>query len=131
MKPPPPRLPAAGWVTARAKPVATAASTALPPFARTDAPASHAGADTQTTRPSLEGVPRSACVRGAGAATSRRARTKNPRMCMMGRSPVDLAEAGHYATLSRFRRRCRRLAIAAALVFVKPVPQIQLRPHEV
>ena len=34
MKPPPPRLPAAGCTTARAKPVATAASTALPPCSR-------------------------------------------------------------------------------------------------
>ena len=31
MKPPPPRLPASGRVTASAKPTATAASTALPP----------------------------------------------------------------------------------------------------
>ena len=30
MKPPPPRFPACGWTTAKAKPVATAASTALP-----------------------------------------------------------------------------------------------------
>src|SRR5271157_1633911 len=39
MKPPPPTFPAEGWVTARAKPTATAASTALPPARRTSTPA--------------------------------------------------------------------------------------------
>src|SRR4051812_38785943 len=63
MKPPPPRLPADGWVTASAKAVATAASTALPPCARTLAPASQEGAETQTTRPSLDGTPRSSADR--------------------------------------------------------------------
>src|SRR5438445_3679379 len=51
MKPPPPMLPASGQVTARAKPTATAASTALPPFFRMAAPTSEAGADTETTMP--------------------------------------------------------------------------------
>src|SRR5688572_10657230 len=51
MKPPPPRLPALGCVTASAKPVATAASTALPPRARTAAPTSDARPDTDTTTP--------------------------------------------------------------------------------
>src|SRR5581483_9025677 len=51
MKPPPPMLPAAGYVTARAKAVATAASTALPPCLRTPSPASDPGADTVTTTP--------------------------------------------------------------------------------
>src|SRR5262249_19631489 len=51
MKPPPPMLPASGQVTARAKPTATAASTALPPFFRTATPTSAAGAETQTTMP--------------------------------------------------------------------------------
>src|SRR6185437_6961972 len=40
MKPPPPMFPAAGNVTSSAKPVATAASTALPPFWRISMPAS-------------------------------------------------------------------------------------------
>src|SRR6185437_9534960 len=40
MKPPPPMLPANGKVTSSANPVATAASTALPPFLRISAPAS-------------------------------------------------------------------------------------------
>src|ERR1019366_6554736 len=39
MKPPPPMLPAVGWVTARANPTATAASIALPPARRTSTPA--------------------------------------------------------------------------------------------
>src|SRR4051812_48829266 len=51
MKPPPPRLPALGWVTASAKAVATAASTAFPPRARTDAPTSEASPETETTTP--------------------------------------------------------------------------------
>ena len=38
MKPPPPRLPASGWTTARANPTATAASTALPPCRRMSRP---------------------------------------------------------------------------------------------
>src|SRR3954449_9338251 len=63
MKPPPPRLPASGCVTASANAVATAASTALPPCARTLAPASHEGAETQTTRPSFDGTPRSSAER--------------------------------------------------------------------
>src|SRR5947199_8085559 len=51
MKPPPPRFPACGYVTARAKAVATAASTALPPFLRISRPTSDPGAETDTTRP--------------------------------------------------------------------------------
>ena len=74
MKPPPPMLPALGCVTASANAVATAASTALPPVASTDAPASHAGADVQTTRPSLDGTPRSAAAATPGGATERDAR---------------------------------------------------------
>src|SRR4051812_29944106 len=50
MNPPPPMLPASGKVTARAKAVATAASTALPPLWRISAPTREAGAETETTR---------------------------------------------------------------------------------
>src|SRR5687767_15939763 len=39
MYPPPPRLPASGYVTASANPTATAASTALPPRRRVSTPA--------------------------------------------------------------------------------------------
>src|ERR1700728_3578343 len=53
MKPPPPMLPARGYVTAMAKPTATAASTALPPFCRTSAPMRAASASCATTMPSL------------------------------------------------------------------------------
>src|SRR5262245_982758 len=73
MKPPPPMLPAAGCVTARANAVATAASTALPPRARTAAPVSHAIADEQTTRPSFEENPSSRAASGAVLPTSARA----------------------------------------------------------
>src|SRR5438128_2534078 len=51
MNPPPPILPAAGYVTARANAVATAASTALPPCFKTSTPTSLAGAETETTMP--------------------------------------------------------------------------------
>ena len=51
MKPPPPTLPAAGQVTAIAKAVATAASTALPPFCSTETPTSAAIASMATTMP--------------------------------------------------------------------------------
>jgi hypothetical protein len=40
IKPPPPMFPACGRTTARAKPTATAASTALPPSRRISTPAS-------------------------------------------------------------------------------------------
>ena len=49
MKPPPPMLPARGRVTASAKPVATAASTALPPLASIARPASLASRSGPTT----------------------------------------------------------------------------------
>ena len=51
MNPPPPMFPAAGYVTASAKPVAIAASTALPPFASTSRPASLAMLLAETTMP--------------------------------------------------------------------------------
>ena len=51
MNPPPPMLPAVGYVTASANPVATAASTALPPFASTSRPTSLAMLLAETTIP--------------------------------------------------------------------------------
>src|SRR6516164_689177 len=65
MKPPPPMLPALGCVTASANAVATAASTASPPLARTAAPASHAGDEVHTTSPSFDETPSSGAVRTA------------------------------------------------------------------
>src|ERR1700722_3082426 len=49
MNPPPPMLPAGECTTARANPVATAASTALPPACMISAPACEASACTVTT----------------------------------------------------------------------------------
>ena len=60
MKPPPPMFPAAGRVTASANAVATAASTALPPWRRMAAPTSDAGPDADTTIPVRDGTPESA-----------------------------------------------------------------------
>ena len=51
MKPPPPRLPARGRVTARAKPTATAASTTLPPAFKTSTPTWLASRCADTTMP--------------------------------------------------------------------------------
>ena len=52
IKPPPPRFPALGRVTANANPVATAASIALPPFVKIAAPISLATCSCETTIPS-------------------------------------------------------------------------------
>src|SRR5262245_27457910 len=49
MKPPPPKLPAPGQVTASANAVATAASTALPPFFKVSMPTFDAIGSTDTT----------------------------------------------------------------------------------
>src|SRR3954468_9480897 len=54
MKPPPPMFPASGNVTASAKAVATAASTALPPSRKTSRPTSDAGGETDTTVPRFD-----------------------------------------------------------------------------
>ena len=51
MNPPPPTLPAAGSVTASAKPVATAASTAFPPRRMISTPAALASALLLATMP--------------------------------------------------------------------------------
>src|SRR6185312_11689588 len=61
MKPPPPMFPAVGYVTASANPVATAASTALPPALRISTPASLARRELLTT------IACSASVAGAPA----------------------------------------------------------------
>jgi len=51
MKPPPPRFPACGKVTASANPTATAASTALPPALRISTPAWEASGSLEATMP--------------------------------------------------------------------------------
>ena len=51
MKPPPPRLPALGSATASAKPMATAASTALPPDFNTFRPICDASSCSLATMP--------------------------------------------------------------------------------
>src|SRR6185503_7964616 len=88
MKPPPPMFPALGCVTASANAVATAASTALPPFARIAAPTSDAGAETETTSPVFDStaaesrrVVESRCARvdETGTVTLVRSATKRSR----------------------------------------------------
>src|SRR5689334_409481 len=72
MNPPPPMFPASGQATARAKAVATAASTELPPAWRMERPTSAAAGETQTTAPwvqvTVEEIGRSAG--GAGSAVA-------------------------------------------------------------
>src|SRR5687768_12581745 len=51
MNPPPPMLPACGYVTVNARAVAIAASTALPPLWRTCAPIAEAIGQLDTTHP--------------------------------------------------------------------------------
>src|ERR1035437_963900 len=95
MKPPPPMFPAAGWVTARANPTATAASTALPPARRTATPAWVAWRSRATP---MACRARTGCAPHAGmpaAITSTVAQTLSlPRPDSSGRSfplrPIDL-----------------------------------------
>src|SRR5262249_40165103 len=80
MKPPPPRLPASGQTTARANAVATAASTALPPFFNTSRPIADASGATETTMPRR---PREVAVvesspRAGTATTERHVRVNTP-----------------------------------------------------
>src|SRR5215210_3999820 len=63
MYPPPPRLPASGYVTARANPTATAASTALPPCFMTSAPTLEARGSSLATI---------ACAANCGRAPARK-----------------------------------------------------------
>ena len=76
MKPPPPMLPANGCTTASANPVATAASTALPPFFNIDTPACDARFLAETTMPfsAYSGTGRGATERAveSGRAVSER-----------------------------------------------------------
>jgi len=51
IKPPPPKFPFSGQVTASVKPIATAASIAFPPFYRIATPASEACTFVETTIP--------------------------------------------------------------------------------
>jgi hypothetical protein len=68
-------LPAAGCVTARAKPVATAASTAFPPCCKIDAPTSEAWDEVETTRPVADGTPKADSPEVGRAACPAAART--------------------------------------------------------
>src|SRR5215216_3901729 len=107
MKPPPPRLPACGCVTASAKPTATAASTALPPPLSTSTPTRAARASWATTMPwrattapscartTPSGIRTTAsCARTDAFARSRNARTARSikhstlrRCCFVSASP--------------------------------------------
>src|SRR4030095_987073 len=99
MKPPPPRFPANGYVTARANAVATAASTAFPPRDRISAPMSDEISVAETTTPAGAGTPTSALFRAGGAVwpsggatTKRAARTVAVRLRIGGRvHPEGLA----------------------------------------
>ena len=72
MKPPPPRLPARGRVTASAKPTATAASTALPPRFNMSKPTRDAAASWLTTMPCAATTGRAVANREMTGAVSAR-----------------------------------------------------------
>src|SRR6056297_1073664 len=67
MKPPPPRFPASGQVTAKASAVAIAASTAFPPAANTSRPASLAAAELLVTTPPVVCAERASGCAGESA----------------------------------------------------------------
>ena len=116
MKPPPPMLPAVGWVTPSAKPTATAASTALPPFSSTAMPIAVACFSALVTAPRLPGgdvgggcrrrlltLLRAGCGLGRGltaAAGDRRARRGR-----IGLARLRLAAAGEQGRESEGRER--------------------------
>src|SRR6267142_1520690 len=89
MKPPPPRLPAAGWVTASANATAMAASTALPPRFITSTPTRDATSFVDDTIPCFArtgsreaaAAVESECVtnEGSGALTSKKVTLRTKR----------------------------------------------------
>src|SRR5688572_30828959 len=101
--PPPPMLPAAGCVTASANPVATAASTALPPAARISSPASDAAAEFDTTiscfaksaaPPALnrQSVGKLAGVAGGGAPSGAGAGAAGPRHAARSANDAEMVQ---------------------------------------
>ena len=132
MNPPPPRLPALGSVTARAKPTATAASTALPPLRRISTPAAVACGSAVTTiafrawtgvnvparapRQANAATARSAYGRGNGAGAFPPRRLRVPSFCSCSdscalaalrgfRSPPGNAYAGKDRALRNFEHK--------------------------
>src|SRR5205807_6781770 len=81
MNPPPPMFPAAGCTTAKAKPVATAASTAFPPCCMMVAPALDASSWTLTTMACFAWIGRSpSAVERWASGTTVTIRTSNLRI---------------------------------------------------
>src|SRR6187551_2750990 len=116
MNPPPPILPAAGYVTANANPVAIAASTALPPDASTCAPASLAIALADTTMPFDMSLPRVATddavadalvptFLGEQADGRMNAARRDASVAVRRTSPVDMREDGTMRTGMAGRRQ--------------------------
>src|SRR6516162_3219787 len=107
MKPPPPMFPAAGSTTASAKAVATAASTALPPFSRISTPAREASSSSVVT------IPCAARTGSAGQAFSVKARSLYGAgfcACAPAHQPSKTAEprpSSHLITLCFFMTNSR------------------------
>ena len=120
--PPPPRLPQQGLVTASAKPTATAASIALPPWRRMSAPISAARRSAATT------MPCSASTAGGDAARAGPGRKRGER-----ESERD-ERTGHSDVLSLLRRdesvslRAGRGRRALSRVFAKQVQRRRVGP---
>src|SRR5213592_3273740 len=92
-KPPPPMLPAEGWVTASANAVATAASTAFPPSHRTSTPTWEATKFWEATIPlraraGTEVAAAEPAVARTPTAASNRSLMFSPRACEGDTNPV-------------------------------------------
>ena len=133
MKPPPPRFPASGFTTASARPVATAASTALPPAARMSTPTRDAYSSVVATIPpravtggvsawkgqsSGKAPPATtkelAATGGAGDSQpdrARRGRASSPRTARAARRRTESL----YMASERLSLSCRRIHPSAAV----------------
>src|SRR5687767_9942453 len=112
MNPPPPRFPALGCVTASAKAVATAASTAFPPRPSIDAPISDARPETETTTPRFDAtvpVSRAAVWAAVDAVMANEAAIANVASLRM-RTVIDGFGKG----------RCRRADSKGVMVSLRP-----------
>src|SRR5947207_7897125 len=98
MYPPPPMLPASGYTTASAKPTATAASTALPPWRMISMPASPASGASLATIACVPKTGRCPALKGhaAGKTAGRRSTVYSaaPRSCARLGEPMSVAEGG-------------------------------------
>src|SRR6185437_6297864 len=138
MKPPPPRLPACGCTTASAKPVATAASIALPPSFMISTPAAEANALLLATMPccactGANSPPAgsrgaaSACRAGATAMRISRARTGDRAfICTPCRIEYGTASRAMPEPRGLWKYRASRLFDVRALAVLREIEPLAL-----